>query len=148
MVCDIPALMLIMSIHIMLGFINHSACLPHALFQNLPHQKTKELRAHHWSGIACYWWLNRACKCMRASVTKCDMTFAPHIAAGMKLWLRHKFLLHRELLKEIGPEFKHIIVKFRLKTGHREVHRKLGEGTTRFFNIGWTSESREILRWM
>ena len=47
-----------------------------------------------------------------------------------------KFLSHRELLKEIGPELKHIFVKFRLETGHREVHRKLGEGTTRFFNIG------------
>ena len=57
-----------------------------------------------------------------------------------------KFLLHRELLKEISPELKHIFVKFRLETGHRDVHRKLGKGITRFFSIGRTSEYRELLR--
>ena len=56
-----------------------------------------------------------------------------------------KFLSHRELLKEISPELKHIFVKFRLETGHWKVHRKLGKGITRFFNIGRTSEFRELV---
>ena len=47
-----------------------------------------------------------------------------------------KFPLHQESLKEISPELKHVVVKFRLETGHREVRRKLGKGTTRFFNVG------------
>ena len=33
-----------------------------------------------------------------------------------------------------------------VETGHREIHRKLGKGITRFFNIGRTSECREPLQ--
>ena len=76
-----------------------------------------------------------------------------HLDATNASWASHvhslipKFLWHRELLKEIGPELKHVFVKFRLKTGHQWIHRNLDEGITRFFNIGWTSESRETSRW-
>ena len=47
----------------------------------------------------------------------CTLYAASHVHS-----MNPKFLLHRELLKEISPELKHIFVKFRLETGHREVH--------------------------
>ena len=50
---------------------------------------------------------------------RCDMSCVPLVGAARSRY-----------------ELKHVLVKFRLETGHREVHRKLGEGATRFFNIG------------
>ena len=68
-------------------------------------------------------------------------------AAGSKL-NRDEFSLTSNLLepvalhyssdffKEIGPELKHVFVKFRLETGHLWIHRNLDEGMPRFFNVG------------
>ena len=48
---------------------------------------------------------------------------------------------YRELLREIGPELKRIFVKFRLETGHHQIHRKLQKASRRFPNVVETSES-------
>ena len=46
-----------------------------------------------------------------------------------------KFPLHQESLKEISPELKHIFVKFRLETGHHQIHRKQQKASHRFPNV-------------
>ena len=58
------------------------------------------------------------------------------------------FPLHHELLKEIGPELKHVFVRFCLETGHRQIHRELPKASSRFLNIIRTLESGETTRWM
>ena len=59
-----------------------------------------------------------------------------------------KFPLHRELLKEIAPELKHVFLE--VSSGNRTLSdaSQMGKGTTRFFDIGQMSESGEMLRWM
>ena len=53
------------------------------------------------------------------------------------------FPLHRESLKEIGPELKHIFLGFCLETGHCQTHRKLARASRRFLNVDRMSESGE-----
>ena len=78
-------------------------------------------------------------RCVRSTVV---MRYVPPAV------LIPKFPLHQELLKEIGPELKHVFVRFRLETGHRQTHRKLTKASRRFVNIDRMSESGEALRWM
>ena len=49
----------------------------------------------------------------------------------------------RELLRKISPELKRIFVRFRLETGHHQIHCKLPKASRRFLNIVQTLESED-----